>query len=77
MVAPFLRGFPVFGITKVQLLYLNLLTMAKAAKKVEKPTERKKRGKYEEPLKVNGSFMDIIGAAVKNANDKSATKDKE
>lgn len=35
----------------------------------EKP--RKKRGEYEEPLKVNGSFMDIMKAAVKQANAKA------
>jgi hypothetical protein len=28
----------------------------------------KKRGKYEEKLAVKGSFMDIIGAAVNDAN---------
>ncbi len=37
--------------------------------------EKKKRAeKYDEKLKVNGSFMDIIGAVVKNANDKVSKK---
>jgi hypothetical protein len=45
--------------------------MAKAEKK---KTERKKRGEYEQPLKVNGSFMDIMKAAVKDADKKSAKK---
>ncbi len=42
--------------------------MAKAAKKKE---DTKKRGNYDEPLKVNGSFMDIMNAAVKNADANS------
>ncbi len=28
--------------------------------------ERKKHGEYEQPLKVDGSFMDIMNAAVKH-----------
>lgn len=44
--------------------------MAKAAKK-EKP---KKRGNYEKPLKTNGSFMDLIGAVVKDAKSKDKKK---
>lgn len=42
--------------------------MAKSAK--TKP----KRGKYDEKLAVKGSFLDIMKAAAKNANDKSAPK---
>lgn len=48
--------------------------MAKASKK---KAEVKKRGAYEEPLKVNGSFLDIMKAAVKNANDNSAKKEEQ
>lgn len=46
----------------------------------KKPKERKKRGKYDEKLAVKGTFLDIMKAAAKNANDKSApkkTKDSE
>jgi hypothetical protein len=46
--------------------------MAKAAKK--KPTERKKRGEYEPKTAVNGNFLEIIQAAVKDAEKKSAPK---
>lgn len=45
--------------------------MAKVKKKKD---EEKKRGKYEEPLKVNGSFLNIMQAAVKDADKKSAKK---
>jgi len=38
-----------------------------------KPT-KKKRGKYDDKLAVKGSFFDLIGAAVKNANDKGKKK---
>jgi len=46
-----------------------------------KPTDKKPqtetpRGKYEEKLVVKGSFIDIIQASVKNANDKTAEKKK-
>ena len=46
-----------------------------------KPTDKKPkaetpRGKYEEKLVVKGSFLDIIQASVKNANDKTAVKKK-
>ena len=44
--------------------------MAKAIKKKAKP----KRGKYEEKLAVNGSFIDIINAAVKDAKNTIAKK---
>ncbi len=47
--------------------------MAKVSKE-KKP--RKKRGEYEEPLKVTGSFMDIMKAAVKQANAKTPTAKK-
>lgn len=45
--------------------------MAKAKKEKK---ETKKRGKYDEPLKVNGSFLNIMQASVKDANNKSAPK---
>ncbi len=48
--------------------------MAKTAKK---STSSKKRGKYDEKLKVNGSFMDIMQAAMKDADKKSAPKKKD
>ncbi len=35
---------------------------------------KKKRSNYEEPLKVEGSFLDIIQASVKNAEKTSAKK---
>ena len=44
--------------------------MAKAVKKVKK----KVRGKYDEKLAVNGSFIDILKAAGKDANVKSPNK---
>ena len=47
--------------------------MAKAAKKKD---DSKKRGTYEEPLQVNGSFMDIMKAAVKHADNNSKSKKK-
>jgi len=46
--------------------------MAKAPKKA---TDKKKRGEYEEPLKVKeGSFLDIIQASMKHADNHSAKK---
>lgn len=36
----------------------------------------KKRGSYDEKLAVKGSFLDIMNAAVKNADDESAPKKK-
>ena len=47
--------------------------MAKASKP---KTERKKRGKYDDKIAVKGSFLDIMQASMKNANDKSAPKKK-
>ncbi len=44
----------------------------KPKKTVAKP--RKKRGNYEEPLKVNGSFLDIVKSAVKDAEKKPKKK---
>ena len=44
--------------------------MAKAVKKAKKPV----RGKYNEKLAVNGSFMDIMKASAKHANNKSTPK---
>ena len=46
--------------------------MAKEVKKKVKP--KKERGNYEEKLAVNGSFMDIMKAAVKDTRNKSAKK---
>ena len=45
--------------------------MAKAKKK---PAKRKKRGKYDEKLAVKGGFIDIMKAAVKNADENSSKK---
>lgn len=42
--------------------------------KSEKNTVKKPRGKYEEKLKVKGSFLDIIKASVKDANAKTVSK---
>ena len=47
--------------------------MGKAAKKKD---EGKKRGNYDEKLQVNGSFMDIMKAAVKHADKNSKAKKK-
>jgi len=47
--------------------------MAKASKPKE---ARKKRGKYEEPLKVDGTFMDIMKAAVKHRDNNVPAKKK-
>ncbi|HXS37027.1 MAG TPA: hypothetical protein VN721_10020 [Flavipsychrobacter sp.] len=47
--------------------------MAKAAKK----NTGKKRGKYDEKLAVKGTFLEIMQAATKNANDKSAPAKKK
>ncbi len=46
--------------------------MAKAAKKADKG---KKRGKYDEKIAVKGTFLELMQAAGKNANDKSKKKD--
>ena len=48
--------------------------MAKAAKKKAETPAPKKRGKYDDKLQVNGSFMDIMHAAMKDADKKSAKK---
>ncbi len=45
--------------------------MAKAGKK---KTEPKAKTTREQPLKVNGSFMDIMKAAVKDAKSKDKKK---
>lgn len=47
--------------------------MAKAVKKKAKP-KNDRGGKYAEKLAVNGSFMDIMKAAVKDAKNNSAKK---
>lgn len=44
--------------------------MAKTAKK----KDSKKRGKYADKVAVKGTFLDIMKAAAKNANDNSAPK---
>ncbi len=44
--------------------------------KGDKKSAPKKRGNYEKPLVVKGSFMDIMGAAIKDADKKSAPKKK-
>jgi hypothetical protein len=44
------------------------------AKSTKKSTEEKPK-KYSEKLVVNGSFLDVVKAAAKNANDKSVKKD--
>lgn len=46
--------------------------MAKAVKKAKKIH----RGKYDEKMAVSGSFLDVVKAAAKNANSKSAKKEK-
>ncbi len=46
--------------------------MAKVLKK--KIKQKKQRGNYDEKLSVNGSFIDIMSAAVKDANNKSIKK---
>jgi hypothetical protein len=40
------------------------------------PKPDKQRGEYNDKLKVKGSFLDIIQASVKNANDKTAEEKK-
>ena len=42
----------------------------------KKPQTEQLRGKYKEKLVVKGSFLDIIQASVKNANDKTDEKKK-
>lgn len=48
--------------------------MAKQAKKKADKVVEKKRGKYDEPLTVKGSFLDIIKASTKDAENKSSKK---
>jgi len=47
--------------------------MAKEAKKKAKKQNKRDNG-YDEKLAVKGSFLDIIKAAAKNADNKSAKK---
>jgi hypothetical protein len=47
----------------------------KAADK--KPQTENTRGKYDEKLKVKGSFLDIMKASVKDANSKATDKKKK
>jgi hypothetical protein len=51
--------------------------MAKASKKkqaAKKATKPKERGEYDDKIAVNGSFMDILKASGKHANNNSAKK---
>jgi hypothetical protein len=41
----------------------------------EKPKKERTK-KYDDKLKVNGSFLDIMKASMKNADDNSKKKDK-
>jgi hypothetical protein len=43
----------------------------------KKPKTEKARGKYEEKLVVKGSFLDIMKAAMKEADEKPKKKKKE
>lgn len=42
----------------------------------KKTTDKKPRGKYDEKLKVNGSFLDIMKASMKDADNKTNAKKK-
>ena len=47
------------------------------AKEIKKEKSKKLRpANYDEKLAINGSFIDIMKASVKNANDNSAKKKK-
>jgi len=48
------------------------MTAKKQVKK--KATPRNKRGQYDEPFKVKGSFLDIVKSAVKDAENKPKEK---
>ena len=43
----------------------------------KKPQTKKARGKYDEKLVVKGSFLDIMTAAMKEADEKPNKKEKE
>lgn len=45
------------------------------AKSVKKKGTKKRADKYDEKLAVTGSFIDVMKAAAKNANDKSIKKE--
>ncbi len=45
--------------------------MAKQLKKKASKTEGKKRGKYDEKLTISGSFLDVIKASTKHADNNS------
>lgn len=49
--------------------------MKKITDKTSKP--EKQRGEYEEKLRVKGSFLDIMKAAMKEADEKPKKKKKE
>lgn len=47
---------------------------AKEKKKKEDKKDKKQRGKYDEPLATSGSFLDIIKASAKHADNNSKKK---
>jgi hypothetical protein len=58
-------------------MYMNLSLHNMATKKKATPkknVEKKSRGEYETPLKVNASFMDLVNASVKDAKTGAAKK---
>jgi len=42
--------------------------------KAKKPIKSKRAKKYDEKLAVSGSFLDVVKAAAKNADNKSVKK---
>jgi hypothetical protein len=59
----------------INLQIFNYLNMAKSKKpKAEIKPKGKRANTYDPPLSVNGSFLDIMKAAGKDANNKSAKK---
>ncbi len=43
--------------------------------KAKKPSKTNRAKKYDEKMAVSGSFLDVMNAAAKNANDKSAKEE--
>ncbi|PHJ51301.1 hypothetical protein VF04_38130 [Nostoc linckia z7] len=70
----FLQGFSLF--TKIQDSYKHVISyhMAKAAKKKE---PKKRAEKYEDKVTFEGTFEDMIGISVKDAEKKSDAKKSE
>jgi len=66
----FKNNFDNFKKNRQKHTFLYICIMAKAIKK----TPTKKRGEYDEKLKVNASFLDIIKASVKDAKSKDTKK---